>query len=553
MLDSLRRSLPIACALIVLSAYVAWPQIAVLIQSLSRDGAWTLASWSALFDTEHPQDLRALWNSIWISLASVALSAIVGVPLAVVSRRFAFPLRAWLAPALLLPLLLPPIVGVLAFKQFLFGEYGVLPHALRQAFGVDLFLDGYTGVLALHAYSFFPFFVLFVNAALERHDAAQEEAARSLGASRVRSWLRITLPALIPALLGAGALTLLNSMGSFSAPLFFAPDADLLTLRIYNLREDDPQRVAVLSTILAVAALALLWPVLRAQADAYGSASKGTPAAARVVRSGPLRALAGIAVATTCLVLVLPHLAILVLSFGADTGAAESVLPTAFTLQHYVRVFTEDAFRRPLANSLWMSGLATALDVVVGLWIAALLWRGRSVARRWIEVLALLPLALPATVIAFNLLETFAGPSALAGGQVLAGTVWLLPLAYAIRNLPLTVRATQAAFAQLDPQLVDAACGLGASRFAATRKVVLPLLLPGLAAGALLALLSALSEFTASILLYVPANLPIGVEIFNRRYNRALGEPAALSCLLLVAQALVVLVGNRLVRLGRAA
>jgi len=105
----------------------------------------------------------------------------------------------------------------------------------------------------------------------------------------------------------------------------------------------------------------------------------------------------------------------------------------------------------------------------------------------------------------------------------------------------------------LDPQLVDAACGLGASRFAATRKVVLPLLLPGLAAGALLALLSALSEFTASILLYVPANLPIGVEIFNRRYNRALGEPAALSCLLLVAQALVVLVGNRLVRLGRAA
>lgn len=553
MLDSLRRSAPIALALLVLAGYVLWPQVAVLMQSLQHDGTPSFASWRALFSTDHPQDLRALWNSIWVALASVALSALVGVPLAVLSRRFAFPLRAWLAPALLLPLLLPPIVGVLAFKQFLFGEYGIVPHALRLAFGVDLFLDGYAGVLVLHAYSFFPFFVLFVHAALERLDAAQEEAARSLGASRARSWWRVTLPALVPALLGAGALTLLNSLGSFSAPLFFAPDADLLTLRIYNLREDDPQRVAVLSTILAIAAFALLWPVLRAQSDAVSSATKGTPAEPRAVRSGMLRGLVGVAVAATCLVLVLPHLAILVLSFGADTGAAGSVLPSAFTLDHYVRVFTEDAFRRPLSNSLWMSGVATVLDVAIGLWIAALLWRGRSVARRWIEVLALLPLALPATVIAFNLLETFAGPSALAGGQVLAGTVWLLPLCYAIRNLPLTVRATQAAFAQLDPQLVDAACGLGANRLAATRRVVLPLLMPGLAAGALLALLSALSEFTASILLYVPANLPIGVEIFNRRYNRALGEPAALSCLLLVAQGLVVLVGNRLVRLGRGA
>ncbi|MBK6940963.1 MAG: iron ABC transporter permease [Planctomycetes bacterium] len=551
MLASLRRGIPIALALIVLCGYVAWPQIAVLLESFRHDGTVSLAGWRALFDLERPQDLRALWNSVWVALVSVLLSAIVGVPLAIVSRRFAFPLRAWLAPALLLPLLLPPIVGVLAFKQFLFGEYGIVPHALRTAFGVDVFLDGYTGVLALHAYSFFPFFVLFVNAALERLDAAQEEAARSLGASRSVAWLRVTLPALVPALLGAGALTLLNSMGSFSAPLFFAPDADLLTLRIYNLREDDPERVAVLSTILALSALALLWPILRQRSDALGSGTKGTPASARVVRSGLARLLAGIAVASTCVVLVLPHLAILVLSFGADTGAAGSVLPTAFTLDHYVRVFGEDAFRRPLSNSLWMSGLATVVDVLIGLWIAALLWRGRSVARRWIEVLALLPLALPATVIAFNLLETFARSSALAGGQVLAGTVWLLPLCYAIRNLPLTVRATQAAFAQLDPQLVEAACGLGAGRFAATRRIVLPLLLPGLAAGALLALLSALSEFTASILLYVPANLPIGVEIFNRRYNRALGEPAALSCLLLVAQALVVVVGNRLVRLGR--
>jgi iron(III) transport system permease protein len=552
-----RRLLPFAAALLVLGFLVAWPQLRVLAESFAgADGGFSLATWRRFLDPERPAHLLALWNSAWLSAASVALAAAVGVPLALLIAHARFPFRGTLAALAVLPLLLPPIVGVLTFKQFLFGEYGMVPRALERLLGVHWHLDGFSGILALHAYAFFPLFYLFVAAGRKRIDPALHEAGAALGAGGARLLRRVTLPLLAPALAGAAVLVLLNAMGSFSAPLFFAPHADILTLQIYNRRSDDPAMVAVLATVLALAALLLLIPLRRFERKTdVVSAAKGRSGPPPAPRRTATRVLLGALAAALIVVLLLPHLSILVLSFGTDTGATDSVLPSAFTLENYRRVLSDrEAFLDPMTNSLAMASLAAAANVAVGLLVAWLLARPglRRAPRALLELLAYLPLALPATVIAFNLLRTFSEPHAFTFGRVLAGTWLLLPLAYFVRHLPIAVRATQSALATLEPTLVDAAESLGASRPRVVARVVVPLLLPGILSGAMLCFLAGISEFVASIMIYTADNFPIGVAIYNARYNRALGEPAALSVLLLATQALIAVAGNRFLRVERA-
>lgn len=537
-------------AIAILCAVVLWPVLQSLRDALSEDGAF-----SALFDPERPAALRALWNSAWTSVASVVLAGILGTSLALLVGRVRFPFAGALAALAVLPLLLPPIVGVLTFKLFLFGEYGLIAELGRELLGIDIYLDGIPGVLALHAYAFFPFFFLFVAAGQKRIDPALEQAAVSLGANRATLLFRVILPLLVPALSGAAVLVLLNSMGSFSAPLFFAPAEEFMTLRIYNTRESDPGSAAALSTLLAAAACFLLVPLRayerRAAAGAI-SASKGAtnPLDPPFGRFG--RYVLATFSALLVLLLLLPHLSIVVLSFSGDTNAQASAVPSTFTFDHWSKIFASDSFLAPLRNSAWMATVAAILDLLLGLWIALVIADRKTPMRGAIELLALLPMALPATVLAFNLVRAFGEATPLTFGHALSGTVFLLPLAYFVRHLPIALRATQSALATLDPALVDAAVSLGANRFLVLRRVVFPIVAPGILSGVLLCFLSGLTEFVASILVYVPENLPIAVEIFNRQYNRSLGEPAALSVLLLACQSVVLLIANRFLRVERA-
>jgi iron(III) transport system permease protein len=151
-----------------------------------------------------------------------------------------------------------------------------------------------------------------------------------------------------------------------------------------------------------------------------------------------------------------------------------------------------------------------------------------------LRLVSLLPFALPGPVVALALLVWFGGPSAWAGGAVLVGSVGLLPLAYAVRHLPLAVRATQASLEGFDDRLTEASADLGASPWTTFRRVILPAIRPGVVAGALLAFVSALGEFPASVLLYVFSNRPIAVEVLSRMRAYDLGAAASYAVLLMI-------------------
>ena len=186
--------------------------------------------------------------------------------------------------------------------------------------------------------------------------------------------------------------------------------------------------------------------------------------------------------------------------------------------------------------------MATGANVIFGVAAALLIQQGTLRGRAVFRTVAMLPFAIPGTVIAINLIVTFNQPSVAGFGQVLVGTFWLLPLAYFIRNIPLVVRATIAGLEAYDPRLSEASMDLGAKTLTTLRRVMLPVLGPSILAGALLTFVAALGEFVSSILLYNFANRPISVEILAQLRLYDFGAAAAYSVLLMVLVGLSTLV-----------
>jgi iron(III) transport system permease protein len=240
-------------------------------------------------------------------------------------------------------------------------------------------------------------------------------------------------------------------------------------------------------------------------------------------------------------------------SFARDGAWTTQIMPPEYTLDNFRRLGTDTRLWRPIANSVTMSLIATAANVVVCFLAAYLIVLGRAPGRRLLQLLVVLPWAIPGTAIALGLAATFNRNDPLTARVLLVGTFWILPLAYFIRNVPVVTSAVEGSLRQMDPTLEDAARGLGASWWLTMRRVILPAARPGLVAGTMLAAVAAVGEFVASVVLWTYANRPISVEILQQVRDLSFGTAAAYSVLLIVL-VLVITVVARLAegRLARA-
>ena len=535
---------------IILLWLVLAPNIFVARDSLAGADGFSLANYERFFESR--ADLRALWNSIWISLASVFLAGAIGIPLAFFFTRLDFPGRRLFGALAALPVLLPPLVGVIAF-MFLYGETGFLTRAIQLALGLENApwrLNGPGAILLVHAYTMYVYFYMFVSAGLARLDPSLMEAAAALGSSRAKTWLRVTLPMLAPAIGGAALLVFMTSMGSFSAPYVFGGGFRVLTTQVFASKLNGDLGIAAVETvILALTSVIFLIWLQRYEKDrAYTGASKGTGITFRKGKeSRAARIALGVAAFAIALFLILPHLTVLLVSFVPDGTWTTEFLPPRYSLQSYREVFTQSESLRPVINSFNMATIATIGNVIFALLAGYLLAREKARGKWLVGALVVLPWALPGTVLAIALASMFSVDQPYLGRFVLVGTSLILPLAYFVRNIPLVTRATLASFKQFDPALEEAAASLGASWMTTARRIILPLVMPGLAAGALLAFVTALGEFVASILLYTHRTRPISIEILSQLRAFNFGAASAYAVLLILLMGVVFVFGQRAV------
>ncbi|HYC78300.1 MAG TPA: ABC transporter permease subunit, partial [Planctomycetota bacterium] len=412
-------------------------------------------------------------------------------------------------------------------------------------------------VLLVHAFTLYPLFFAFTTSGLDRLDRGLLDAARTLGATPSRAFAGVALPALLPSLAAAAALTFMSSMASFTAPYVFGAGSRTLTVAIVVARQDDAPDAAALSILLLLASLLSLAPLAflptRGVRGSKGAAAVAEESLASRAARGAVGALVAAAVAA-------PLAAILLLSFKRRGRLGDEALFDDLVLDHYRAALSglfdprasgaAAGLAAAVGRSLLYAALATAVGTVVALLVAAAKRVAPRTLRGLLDAAAMLPFAAPGTVVALALLEEFSTHGLLGFGGALAGTATILPLAYFVRNLPIHLRATEAALDEAPKDVADASRTLGRGPVGTALHAVLPGIAAGVVAGALLAFVTASGEFVASVLLAGVFTKPASVAVYEAFGGASFGPAAAAGTLLSAAAALAALLLRGLVALA---
>ncbi|MFC7825633.1 ABC transporter permease [Streptomyces sp. NPDC057375] len=517
------------------AVFFAYPVAAIVARGLKVDGVWRLGR---IGDVLAQSDVRhVLWFTTWQALASTALTLLIALPGAYVFARFDFPGKQVLRAVVTVPFVLPTVVVGTAFLA-LVGRGGLLD----ELWGVRLDTTVWAILLA-HVFFNYAVVVRTVGGLWGQLDPRQEEAARMLGASRLRAWRQVTLPALAPAVAAAALMVFLFTFTSFGVvQILGGPAFSTLEVEIYRQTSQvfDLSTAAVLTLIQFAAVAAVLavhaWTVRRRE-----SALRLVDAATTARRprgAGQWALLAGV-LGVVVLLLVLPLAVLVQRSLGASGFG-------------YYRALTREdggTFLVPpieaIGNSLQYAAAATVIAVVIGALAATALTRrdaGRFV--RGFDALLMLPLGVSAVTVGFGFLIALDEPP-----LDLRSSWILVPLAQALVGVPFVVRTMLPVLRAVDGRLREAAAVLGASPWRVWREVDLPMVRRALLVAAGFAFAVSLGEFGATVFIARPDNptLPVAVaRLLGRPGEMNYGQAMALSTILMLVCAVALVVLERL-------
>ncbi|MFG3164757.1 ABC transporter permease [Streptomyces sp. NPDC048232] len=517
------------------AVFFAYPVAAIVARGLEVDGAW---QFGRIGDVLAQSDVRhVLWFTTWQALASTALTLLIALPGAYVFARFDFPGKQALRAVVTVPFVLPTVVVGTAFLA-LVGRGGLLD----ELWGVRLDTTVWAILLA-HVFFNYAVVVRTVGGLWAQLDPRQEEAARMLGASRLRAWRQVTLPALAPAVAAAALMVFLFTFTSFGVvQILGGPAFSTLEVEIYRQTSQifDLSTAAVLTLIQFAAVAAVLavhaWTVRRRE-----SALRLVDAATTARRprgTGQWALLAGV-LGTVALLLVLPLAVLVQRSLGAPGFGYYRALTSADGGTFLVPPI------EAIGNSLQYAVAATAIAVVIGGLAAAALTRrdaGRFV--RGFDALLMLPLGVSAVTVGFGFLIALDEPP-----LDLRSSWILVPLAQALVGVPFVVRTMLPVLRAVDGRLREAAAVLGASPWRVWREVDLPMVRRALLVAAGFAFAVSLGEFGATVFIARPDNptLPVAVaRLLGRPGDMNYGQAMALSTILMLVCAVALVVLERL-------
>ncbi|MFJ7295333.1 ABC transporter permease [Streptomyces collinus] len=517
------------------AVFFAYPVAAIVARGLKTDGTWHLGR---IGEVLAQSDVRhVLWFTTWQALVSTALTLIVALPGAYVFARFDFPGKHVLRAVVTVPFVLPTVVVGTAFLA-LVGRGGLLD----DLWGVRLDTTVWAILLA-HVFFNYAVVVRTVGGLWAQLDPRQEEAARMLGASQLKAWRQVTLPALAPAVAAAALMVFLFTFTSFGVvQILGGPTFSTLEVEIYRQTSEifDLSTAAVLTLIQFAAVGTILalhaWTVRRRETALRlvdPSVTERRPHGA-----GQWALLGGV-LATVVILLLLPLAVLVQRSLGAPGFG------------YYRALTSEDGgiFLVPpieaIGNSLSYAVAATLIAVVIGGLAAAALTRrdaGRFV--RGFDALLMLPLGVSAVTVGFGFLISLDEPP-----LDLRSSWILVPLAQALVGVPFVVRTMLPVLRAVDVRLREAASVLGASPWRVWREVDLPMVRRALLIAAGFAFAVSLGEFGATVFIARPDNptLPVAVaRLLGRPGDLNYGQAMALSTILMVVCAVALLVLERL-------
>ncbi len=513
---------------VVLFLFVIYPMFSIFYASFlsPETGKSSLESYQKIFSL--PFYMRCLRNSLWVSALATAMWLILGVPFAFFSSRFHLPGKSLIKTLATLPLILPTFIGAEAWILLL-GRNGWFTNLFKQI-GIGLpTIYGWQGIVLVFSLHFFPFVFLMVSASINSIDKSLEESAENLGAHPRRVFTTVTLPIVAPSIVAGALVVFYMSIENFGVPQLIGEDYRVLAVQAYNefISEmgGNPSMAGALSMVLIIITLMVtLVQKYWVERKSYSMSSLRPPEVRRVK---PFPTFCMWFFCTFIVFLALfPFLVVLVSSVTKTQG------PVMYFGQFSLKNFTQAIHiaPRPIFNSFFLSTVATLIGIVFGLAVSYLVVRKRGAVTYLLDLLMILPLIIAGTVLGIALAATYNK-----GRIVLTGTWMILVLAYFIRKVPFSIKTTSSILHQIDASVEEASINLGVPPVRSFLKVVVPAMLPGIAAGAIIMWVTTLAELSSTIILYYGPWSTMTIQIFQYVGSGDFGPASAYGTILILS------------------
>ena len=527
-------------SLLILSAFalfVMYPLFLILYKSgINGDtGAFTIDNFAHFFAKKFYWG--TMINSLKVTVVSTILSAVVGLPLAYLMRSVKIRGGSFLNILIVISYLSPPFIGAYAWIQML-GRNGVVTHFINDLFGIHYGgVYGFAGIVLVFTLQSFPLVYIYVSGALKNLDNSLNEAAESLGCSRMGRIWKIIVPLVMPTLLASSMLVFMRVFADFGTPMLIGEGYQTLPVLIYNqfmgeVSGDDGFAAAICCIVIGLTIVMFFVQRFLATRNTYAMTALKPMVAEKA--KGLRNILAHLAVYLTVGLAVLPQFVVIYTSFLATNGG--QVFTGGFALQSYeATLFAKD--NDVIWHTYFLRLCAIAIVLVVGVLIAYLSMRKKNALNSVLDVVTMFPFIIPGSVLGIAFVFAFNKSPV-----ILTGTALIMIISFAVRRMPYTVRSSAAVLGNISPSIEEAAVSLGASEMTTFRKITIPMMAPGVLSGAIMSWVTIISELSSSIILYTNSTQTLTVSIYTEVIRGNYGNASAYATILTLTSVLSLLI-----------
>ncbi|MBJ8350006.1 ABC transporter permease [Streptococcus zalophi] len=510
--------------------FLIYPIVTILKQALFVDGQLSLGNFLTFFSRDYYFD--TLFNSFKVSVMATLLALVVGTLLAYCFAMFQFKGKKVLQILIIIASMSAPFVGAYSWILLL-GRNGVITKFLINTLGfpnIDIY--GFFGIVLVFTLQLFPLVFLYVSGALKSMDNSLLEAAESMGVKGISRLTKIVLPLLVPTLLAAALLVFMRAFSDFGTPMLIGEGYRTFPVLVYTQFISEVGGNSAFASALAIIAIIIALTIFLVQKYIAHKNSFSMnslhPIEAKPVK-GLQKFMVYLWVYGVIGLSVMPQMYLIYTSFLKTSGM---IFVPGYSLNSYQQAF--DRMGSSILNTLRIPFMALVVVVIFATFISYLSVRKRNAFTSLIDSMSMVPYIVPGTVLGIAFITAFNTGIGGTGFLAIIGTSLIMVISFSVRRLPYTIRSSVAALQQISPSIEEAAASLGSSRLNTFVKVTIPMMMPGIIAGAILSWITMISELSTSILLYNVRTKTMTVAIYTEVLRGNYGIAAALSTLLTI-------------------
>ena len=501
------------------AAFVAYPLLESVRLTFIQGGSFTLSIWR---DILKPHRLVSLWGSIKLGVLTASISTVIGFAFAFLVERTSVGGKKFIGTLATMPVISPPFSLTLSVI-LLFGNYGLISNQLLGLKNFSVY--GLGGLTMVQTVGMFPIAFMTISSILKSIDSTVEDAALDLRATKLWTFLSITLPLSLPGILSAWLLVFTTSLADFANPLLLAGSYRVLSVEAYmevtgrnNLGSGAALSLLLLMPTLTAFFIQRYWVNRKSVVTVTGKPS----ARLTELTTKPVRIALTVFVGLCLTFILILYGTIITGCFVKNWG-----IDYSFTLANISEALSRGW--QAITNTLTLAAAATPIAGLVSMAAALIIVRQTFIGKRLLEVLLMTPFAVPGTLLGISYILAFNKPPLL-----LVGTGMIIVINYVIRELPVGLETGAANLRQIDKSIEEAAQDLGADMSKVFTSVVLPLIRPSFLTSMSYTFVRSMTAVSAVIFLISARWYHLTVQIYNFSELLRFGLASVLSTVLII-------------------